>query len=82
MISVPGGKARVATRTFGPVGTGASVAAAASGVEASVNMLRAMKAVMTAIKSAVTSNATFLLSMTNCPLSGALIERLYFIQNG
>jgi predicted small lipoprotein YifL len=45
-------------------------------------MLRAMKAVMAAIKSAATSNMTFFLSMTNCPLKGPLIEECYFTQNG
>ena len=78
MISVPGGKARVATNTFGPVGTGAT-AAAACGAEAPVNMLRAIKAVIAAMRSAATSNTTFFLSMTNCPLSGALIEHRYFM---
>jgi hypothetical protein len=41
-------------------------------------MLRAIKAVIVAIKSAATSNATFFLSMTH----GPLIEVHYLTQNG
>jgi hypothetical protein len=78
VISVPGGKARVATRTFGPVNAGTG-AAAACGAEAPVNMLRAIKAVIAAMSNAATSNTTFFLSMTNCPLSDPVNETCYFM---
>ncbi|GAA3734678.1 hypothetical protein GCM10022269_09800 [Sphingorhabdus rigui] len=77
---VPTGNAFVATRTLGPVGTGAgATAAAAGGADAPVNMLRAIRAVTAAIKSAATSNMTFFLSMTYCSLKGPLIEPCYFM---
>ena len=79
-MMVPTGNALVATRTLGPDGTGAGAAAAVdSGADAPLNMLRAIRAVTAAIKSAATSNMTFFLSITYCPLKGPLIEPCYFM---
>src|SRR3569623_1697813 len=60
VIIVPTGRARLATSTLGPCGTGA---AAACGAAAPVNMLMAASAVPIATISAPISSSSFFLSM-------------------
>src|SRR3954462_9214393 len=69
---VPTGSAFLATRTFGPSGTGAAVACWAP---APANMFLAITAVITAMTSAPTSSASFFTSMARSPPPNGPLEQ-------
>src|SRR3954469_15825042 len=69
---VPTGSAFLATRTFGPSGTGAAVACCAP---APANMFLAITAVITAMTSAPTSSASFFTSMARSPPPNGPLEQ-------